>query len=69
MLKKARKQYNLKPKELDLFIGAKTPATKYYLEASFKTNKLFRYLLFLKLKGSNIDILLDQYIKETNIKL
>lgn len=68
MLKEIRKELKIKPSELDEFINAKTTSTKYYLEDSFEENKLFRYLLLLKLRGANIDKIFTNYIKINNIK-
>ena len=68
MLKEIRKELKIKPSELDEFINAKTTSTKYYLEDSFEENKLFRYLLLLKLRGANIDKIFSNYIKISNIK-
>lgn len=68
ILKEIRKKLKIKPKELDSFISAKTTSTKYYIEESFEKNKLFRYLLLLKLKGASLDKIFNQYIKYNNIK-
>jgi len=68
LLKQFRKKLKIKPKELDIFIKAKGTSTKYYLEDYFESNKLFRYLLLLKLKGASLDKFFDAYIKVNNIK-
>ncbi|TCL62471.1 hypothetical protein EV196_11312 [Mariniflexile fucanivorans] len=68
LLKNSRKKLKIKTKELDSFLNAKTTSTKYYLEESFSENKIFKYLLLLKLKGESLDRLFEDYIKENNIK-
>lgn len=68
LLKQARKKYNIKPKELDNFIEAKATSTKYYIENTFETNKFFRYLLLLRIKGCSIDNLIDKHIKQSKKK-
>lgn len=64
-LKEARKELSIKPKELDAFISAKGTSTKYYLEDTYEKNKLFRYLLLLRIKGASIDKFLDNHIKKS----
>lgn len=66
MLKKFRKQLGLDA-ELDEFLDNKGASTKYYLEKSYLTNKIFRYLLLLRMKGVNLNALFDEEIS-TNFK-
>lgn len=68
LLTKIKKRLKISPKELDLFINAKGTSTKYYLENYYGKNKLFRYLLLLRLKGASLDKFFDRYIKENNVK-
>lgn len=66
MLKSLRKEFKINTKELDNFIKSKQLSTKYYLENSYRTNKLFRYLLFLRLKGVDLNKFFDSEIKDNN---
>ncbi|WP_134344412.1 hypothetical protein [Flavobacterium psychrophilum] len=67
MLKIFRKSLNLKNEEIESFAGLKNKSSIYYLEKSFKTNKLFRYLMLLRKKGVNINSFLDDEIKNNNL--
>lgn len=67
-LKRARKELKLNSQELDKFINAKHTSTRYYLEDNFHRNKTFRYLLFLKLNGLNLNEFFEDFIKQENIK-
>lgn len=60
MLKKYRKDLRLDTKELDDFIGSKSVSTKYYIENSYQSNMLFKYLLFLRLKGVDLNQFFDE---------
>ena len=40
----------------------------YFVEANFRTNKLFRYLLFLRMKGVNLNKFFDAVIEEEEKK-
>jgi hypothetical protein len=62
MLKNFRKQLRLDPKELDDFIDNKSVSTKYYIENTYRSNKLFKYLLFLRQKGVNLNKFFDDEI-------
>lgn len=62
MLKIFRKQLRLDPKELDEFIDNKSASTKYYIENTYRSNKLFKYLLFLRQKGVNLNKFFDEEI-------
>lgn len=66
MLKTLRKELKLNIKELDSFIKSKQLSTKYYLESSYKTNKLFRYLLFLRMKGVDLNKFFDDEINDND---
>lgn len=66
MLKTLRKELKLNIKELDSFIKSKQLSTKYYLENSYKTNKLFRYLLFLRMKGVDLNKFFDNEINDND---
>jgi len=68
LLREARKKINVKPKEIDDFIDAKGTSTKYYLEETFEKNKLFKYLLLLKINGISLDKLFSDFIKQKNLK-
>lgn len=65
MLKNFRKQLRLDPKELDDFIDNKSVSTKYYIENTYRSNKLFKYLLFLRQKGVNLNKFFDDEINNT----
>lgn len=64
MLKFFRKKYEINTEELDTFLGNNSTSNKYYLEKTFKTNKLIKYLVFLRIKGVNMNTLFDKVIKE-----
>lgn len=68
MLKKFRKDLRLDPKELDTFVGTENVSTKYHIEKTYKKNKLFRYLLYLRTKGVNLNRFFDSEIKDINAK-
>lgn len=63
MLKFFRKKLRLDPEELDQFLDSSS-STKYYLEKSYSDNKIFKYLLFLRIKGVNLNALFDEEIKK-----
>jgi len=64
MLYFQRKKLKINLKELDLFIKSDTPSTKYYIEKHYLENKFFRYLLLLRIKGSDLNNLFDEIIKQ-----
>ncbi|OXA65316.1 hypothetical protein B0A67_24425 [Flavobacterium aquidurense] len=66
MLKTLRKELKINIKELDSFIKSKQLSTKYYLENSYRTNKLFRYLLFLRMKGVDLNKFFDDEINDND---
>lgn len=66
MLKTLRKELKINIKELDSFIKSKQLSTKYYLENSYRTNKLFRYLLFLRMKGVDLNKFFDDGINDND---
>ena len=66
MLKTLRKELKINIKELDSFIKSKQLSTKYYLENSYRTNKLFRYLLFLRMKGVDLNKFFDNEINNND---
>lgn len=66
MLKSLRKEFKINTKELDSFIKSKQLSTKYYIENSYTNNKLFRYLLFLRLKGVDLNKFFDDEIKSND---
>jgi hypothetical protein len=63
MLKKYRKELKIDVKELDEFIDSKGPSLKYYIEKSYKSNRLFKYLLYLRTKGVNLNKFFDEEIQ------
>lgn len=62
-LKRYRKELKIDTKELDFFIDSKSVSTKYYLENNYQSNKFFKYLLFLRKKGVNINAFFDSELK------
>lgn len=66
MLKTLRKELKINIKELDSFIKSKQLSSKYYLENSYRTNKLFRYLLFLRMKGVDLNKFFDDEINDND---
>lgn len=64
MFKKYRKKLNISNDELDKFVGNHSVSSKYYLEKSYLTNKIFLYLVLLRLKGVNLNSFFDDVIKE-----
>jgi hypothetical protein len=68
MLKQIRKKLKIDTKELDDFIDSKGLSTKYYIENSYRTNKLFRYLLFLRKKGVDLNDIFDPEINNDTTK-
>lgn len=69
MLKELRKKIldRKKGKSLESFLGGKR-SRKFYLESNFKKNKLFNYLLFLRLFGADLNEFFDEQIKQDNLK-
>ncbi len=65
-LKKFRKELKLDNKELDAFIDNKSVSTKYYLEQNYQNNKFFKYLLFLRKKGVDINAFFDSELEIKN---
>lgn len=49
-------------KTLDDFIGKES--RKFYLETHYEKNNLYRYLLFLRIKGADLNEFFDQKIKQ-----
>ena len=64
MFKKYRKKLNISNDELDTFVGNQSVSSKYYLEKSYLTNKIFLYLVLLRMKGVNLNSFFDDVIKE-----
>jgi len=64
MLDIQRKKLKISVKELDLFIKADATSTKYYIEKHYLENKIFRYLLFLKIKGLSLDDFFEEIIDQ-----
>lgn len=65
MLRKLRKD-TLKineEKEFEEFFDNKK-WVKFYMENHYKDNNMFKYLLFLRMKGANINKFMDDYSKE-----
>ena len=63
MLKKYRKDLRLDTKELDEFLGSKSVSTKYYIENSYQSNMLFKYLIYLRKKGVDLNNFFDEESK------
>lgn len=62
MLRKLRKERTVKKStELDDFLG--NTDRKYYIEKNYREMKLFRYLLFLREKGANLNKFFDEEIQ------
>jgi hypothetical protein len=61
MLRKLRKKVLFTAKELDYFLGNKR-GRKYYIEKNYKEMKLFKYLLFLRKSGANLNDFFDLHI-------
>lgn len=64
MFKYFRKKLHINTQELDEFLHNKNTSTKYYVENTYLKNKVFLYLVLLRLKGVNINSFLDQVISE-----
>lgn len=58
MLKKLRKSILSNAKDLDFFLGNKR-GRKYYIEKNYKEIKLFKYLLFLRKNGADLNTFFD----------
>ena len=65
MLQIFRKKLNISSEELDTFLNNKNVSTKYYLEKKYLKNKVFLYLILLRLKGVNLNSFFDQTIQTT----
>ncbi|WP_395076777.1 hypothetical protein [Flavobacterium sp.] len=63
-MKEFRKSLHLNNKEIQEFSNLKNNTSVYYLESSYKTNKLFRYLMFLRKNKVNINAFIDAELKE-----
>lgn len=64
MLRILRKKHKINNEELDAFLGSKSTSTKYYLEKTFSTQKIIKYLVFLRMNGININSLFDKEIEK-----
>lgn len=64
MFRQFRKKLNISNEELDSFVGNQSVSSKYYLEKSYLTNKIFLYLVLLRLKGVNLNSFFDEVIKK-----
>lgn len=64
MLKNIRKNLKISNKEIEEEVGLKNKSSIYYIESSYNENKVFKYLLFLRRKGVNINAFLDNIIKK-----
>lgn len=63
MLRKLRKATIEKCKDLEDFLNAKSQP--YYIEKNYKNIKLFKYLLFLRKNGANLNKFFDEEIKNS----
>ena len=63
MLRFFRKKLKIDNEELDSFLGSNSVSTKYYLEKTFSSHKIIKYLIFLRIKGANLNALFDEEIK------
>lgn len=66
ILRKLRKTHIKNATELDHFMG--NDWDKWYVEKNFKASKVFRYLLFLRMKKVNLNKFFDEIINEKNEK-
>jgi hypothetical protein len=64
MFKYFRKKLRIPDKELDDFLHNKSTSTKYYVEKTYLKNKVFLYLVLLRLNGVNLNAEFDQMIKD-----
>lgn len=64
MLRFFRKKFKLDNEELDSFLGSNSVSTKYYLEKTFSSHKIIKYLIFLRIKGANLNTLFDEEINK-----
>ena len=65
-----RKKLHLSNEEIQAFSGLKNKSSIYYLESSYKENKLFRYLMLLRQNKVNINAFIDaelNKLKEKNL--
>lgn len=60
MLKKVRKNTLKNNQELNSFLGGER--RRIYIEANYQNIKFFRYLLFLRKKGANLNKFFDEEI-------
>lgn len=67
MFKNYRKQLKLTNIELDTFVGNNSVSSKYYLERSYLTNKIFLYLVLLRIKGVNLNTFFDEVIRDHSL--
>lgn len=64
MLKQFRKILKLKIEDISSYSMFKNKSTIYFVEANYNKNKVFRYLLYLRSKGVDINSFLDEELKK-----
>lgn len=65
MLRALRKKTIKETEELDEILGKEWQ--KWYIEKHYKKNGLFKFLLYIRSKGANINKFLDSHLKnDTN---
>jgi hypothetical protein len=62
MFKNIRKKLKLDNKELLSFIGKKSSII-YYIENNYQKKSIIKYLIFLRLKGVNLNKFFDEMIQ------
>lgn len=69
MLRFYRKKLNIGTKEIDDFVGLKHTGSKYYIEKTFSKQKIFKYLLLLRMKGVDLNELFDTFLETKTVKV
>lgn len=64
MLRDLRKNTLKKEDNIEDFIGGRS--RKFYIEKNYKTIKLYRYLLYLRMKGADLNSFFDSEISDKN---
>lgn len=59
MLRELRKKHIKNVNDIDVILNGKRNA-KYYIENNFRNIKLFRYLLFLRKNGADLNTFFDK---------
>lgn len=64
MLRSLRKNILKKEDNIEDFIGGRS--RKFYIEKNYKNIKLYRYLLYLRMKGADLNSFFDSEILDKN---